>query len=278
MSVDRRRVEGYFYDHMVTVAPDFGDQLSTVIFGGAPREDLVTRVASALRDWIQTGKLARASRLPAETELAKQIGVSRPTLREATRILAREGLLEIRHGSGTYVSAGYGHITGSLDAMTSMSALIHESGANPGVQGLLIRRAKADERVAAALGIEIGTVVASIYRVRLMGNRPLAIAQEYIVMANAKRQFPLIRTFDGRSIYQFMASRLKMRVVRSETSLTAVLADTCQAKLLHLKKNAPLLCMREVHFDAGGNRVFYSVNFHNTAVIDFSLIRLGAKF
>ena len=263
---------------MTIETSSFADELASSVFGGAPREDLVTRVANALREWIRTGRLARASRLPGEVELAKQIGVSRPTLREATRILAREGLLEVRHGSGTYVSEGYGHITGSLDAMTSMSALIHESGANPGVRALRIRREGARDEVAAALGIDRNQVVASISRVRLMGNRPLAIAQEYIVMSDAKRQFPQIKAFDGRSIYRFMTSKLKMQVIRSETSLTAVLADARQAKLLHLKKGAPLLCMKEVHFDGGGNKVFYSVNFHNTAVMDFSLIRLGAKF
>jgi DNA-binding GntR family transcriptional regulator len=246
------------------------NELSAKVWRGIPREDLVTRVTNALRDQIQSGTLARGSRFCGEVELAKQIGISRPTLREATRILAREGLIEIRHGAGTFVSEGYGHISGPLDSMTSMSSIIKEFGAEPHV------RANLD--VAKALGIAQGTPVAAIERVRLMGNRPLAIAHEYIVLADPAREFPLVKTFDGKSIYHFMSTKLRLHVAHSKTSLTAVPADKKQSRLLHLKGLEPLLCMREIHFDADRNRVFYSINYHNTAVIDFTLVRLGAKF
>ena len=80
-------------------------QLSTRIWrNGLPREDLVARVSNALREEIHSGKLVHGTRLPGEADLARQLGISRPTLREATRILARDGLLDIRHGVGTFVS------------------------------------------------------------------------------------------------------------------------------------------------------------------------------
>lgn len=253
-------------------------ELSAKVWQGIPREDLVTRVANALRDQIRSGKLARGSRLCGEIELAKKIGISRPTLREATRILAREGLIEIRHGAGTFISEGYGHVTGSLDSMTSMSAIIREFGAEPHVRSLKIRREGANAEVAAALGIAPGTLVASIDRVRLMGDRPLAIAHEYILLSDFDREFPLVKMFDGKSIYRFMATKLKLQLTHSETSLTAVLADKKQSRLLRLKGPDPLLCMREIHFDGSRKRAFYSVNYHNTNVIDFTLTRLGARF
>jgi DNA-binding GntR family transcriptional regulator len=252
-------------------------ELSGKVWQGMSREDLVTRVANALRDQIRSGKLARGSRFCGEMELAKQIGVSRPTLREATRILAREGLIEIRHGAGTFVSENYGHVTGSLDSMTSMSSVIREFGAEPQVRALKIRRQGASAQVATALGIVEGTPVAAVERVRLIGNRPLAIAHEYIVLSDPDREFPVVKTFDGNSIYHFLATKLKLQLAHSETSLTAVLADKKQSKLLHLKERHPLLCMREIHFDANGKRKFYSINYHNTTVIDFTLVRLGAR-
>lgn len=253
-------------------------ELSGKIWRGMPREDLVTRVANALREQIQGGKLLRGARFCGEVELAKQLGISRPTLREATRILAREGLLEIRHGAGTFVSEGYGHVSGSLDSMTSMSTTIREYGAEPRVRALKISREGANADVSAALDISEGTPVAVIERVRLMGNRPLAVASEYIRMSDPDREFPLIKTFDGRSIYHFLATKLKLQMAHSETSLTAVVADQRQSKLLHLKGRHPLLRMCEIHFDANRQRVFYSINYHNTSVIDFTLVRLGTRF
>jgi DNA-binding FadR family transcriptional regulator len=55
-----------------------------------------------LRD-IVSGKYARGARLPAERELARELGASRPTLREALRRLAEWGLIEARRGSGITV-------------------------------------------------------------------------------------------------------------------------------------------------------------------------------
>jgi GntR family transcriptional regulator, transcriptional repressor for pyruvate dehydrogenase complex len=61
------------------------------------------QVLNHLRALIQEGKLKPGERLPAERELAEMLQVSRPTLRAGLRSLAALGVLESRHGSGTYV-------------------------------------------------------------------------------------------------------------------------------------------------------------------------------
>lgn len=57
-----------------------------------------------LRDLIESGSLTVGSRLPSEPELCAQIGVSRSSLRQATRTLITLGVLDARHGDGTYVT------------------------------------------------------------------------------------------------------------------------------------------------------------------------------
>ncbi|WP_394768391.1 FadR/GntR family transcriptional regulator [Lacisediminihabitans sp.] len=58
-----------------------------------------------LRQMIASGRLAAGQKFPAEAELCEELGVSRGSLREAVRMLAALGVIESRHGSGTYVSA-----------------------------------------------------------------------------------------------------------------------------------------------------------------------------
>jgi len=60
-------------------------------------------VADKLRRQIVSGKLPPGAQLTAERELCTDFGVSRITIRHAVRLLAEEGLLQRRHGSGTYV-------------------------------------------------------------------------------------------------------------------------------------------------------------------------------
>ena len=64
---------------------------------------LYRRIAEQLRALISTGEFAVGTRLPAERELAKQLGVSRPSVREALIALEVEHVIEVRTGSGIYV-------------------------------------------------------------------------------------------------------------------------------------------------------------------------------
>jgi DNA-binding FadR family transcriptional regulator len=64
---------------------------------------LYQQVADSIRKQIQSGSMPPGSRLPSEKLLAQQLGVSRPTVREAMIALEIAGLVEIRTGSGSYV-------------------------------------------------------------------------------------------------------------------------------------------------------------------------------
>jgi GntR family transcriptional repressor for pyruvate dehydrogenase complex len=58
-----------------------------------------------VRDLIRGGELEPGQRLPAEAALSAQLGVSRSSLREAVRALATAGVLDVRRGDGTFVTA-----------------------------------------------------------------------------------------------------------------------------------------------------------------------------
>jgi DNA-binding FadR family transcriptional regulator len=69
---------------------------------------LYRQIADQIRGLIRSGEFSAGSRLPPERDLAKQLGVSRPSVREALIALEVEGLVEVRIGSGIYVLAASG--------------------------------------------------------------------------------------------------------------------------------------------------------------------------
>ncbi|MER7250797.1 FadR/GntR family transcriptional regulator [Kribbella sp. NPDC000426] len=69
------------------------------------RVSLVETVGTQLREEITDGRWAVGERIPSETELVEQLGVSRASVREAVRGLVHAGLLATRQGDGTYVTA-----------------------------------------------------------------------------------------------------------------------------------------------------------------------------
>src|SRR6266478_3657647 len=87
---------------------------------------LYRQIADQIRELIRSGEFVAGSRLPPERDLAKQLGVSRPSVREALIALEVEGLVEVRIGSGIYVlgpsvraegeDPGGGPVHGAVDA------------------------------------------------------------------------------------------------------------------------------------------------------------------
>lgn len=68
------------------------------------REALPEQVFRQLVSLVQTGDLKPGDKLPPQRALAEDLGIGRPTLREALRALQLLGILDIRHGGGVYVS------------------------------------------------------------------------------------------------------------------------------------------------------------------------------
>jgi len=117
------------------------------------------RIADALRGEIASGELVPGDRLPSEASLLERFGVSLPTLRQATGVLRAEGLIESRHGVGTFVKqesrlerrsrSRYGRARKDRELLTS--SLDHDI--------VFAGREEVAGRVAAALGVQDGTQV-----------------------------------------------------------------------------------------------------------------------
>ena len=86
---------------------------------GTTAEEVVTR----LREMIQNGDLTPGDRLPPERDLAKLLGVSRPTLRAGIRSLTTVGILQSKQGAGTFVAEAEESPTLDTGALKLLSAL-----------------------------------------------------------------------------------------------------------------------------------------------------------
>ena len=81
-------------------------------------------VVGFVRGQIERGQLRPGDRLPAERQLAARVGVSRPSVRAGLRTLSAMGVVQTRHGSGTYITE-----SPSLDAKPlRLIAVLHGFG------------------------------------------------------------------------------------------------------------------------------------------------------
>ena len=83
-------------------------------------------IARQLREELAAGRYGAEGRMPSESQLVRRFGVSRPTVARALHVLADEGLVERRAGSGTFATSGGKHRTGQ--GATVLALLIPELG------------------------------------------------------------------------------------------------------------------------------------------------------
>ena len=129
--------------------------------------DSAAAVVTHVRQLIDRGTLGPGARLPAERDLARQIGVSRPTVRAGLRTLAALGVVRSRRGSGTYIPEG--PPTLGAEALSFLAALhkftvddIYEARRilEVGAAGLAAERATPDQL--ATLADEVAGLFASL--------------------------------------------------------------------------------------------------------------------
>jgi len=248
------------------------DKVCARIWSAGPRtEDLAQRVAGALRDQIETGELPVGTKLMPEAHLAAALRVSRPTLREAIRMLSQARLLHVRHGVGTFVTEPPRPVQFLLEHIRSMTDIIERSGGRPSIRDLKIDFVEPPIEVKVALAVR--SKVGRISRVRLSDDRAFGVATEYVALPRGLADFRELQGYAEGSLYGFLKTRLGREVSLSETTISAVCADAEVSRILKVKPGSPLLLMRETHYDEQRKPFLFSINLHNTEVAAFTTVR-----
>lgn len=207
---------------------------------------LYHQVSEHLRQQITSGQLASGEHLPNEIELAAVYGLSRPTMRQALDELVRDGLIVRRRGVGTVVMP---HDFRRGASPTSIFEDLARSGREPSTSVLSIASVVADAETAATFGAA-GTVIA-VERVRLADGVPLVLMRNWLPPRYADLGAgELERT----GLYRVMAGRGDV-AVKARKSIRACAATSRDARLLRLRRGAPLLRVRHVGYDATGTPI-----------------------
>lgn len=92
---------------------------------------LYVQVIERLKQDIESGIFKENERFPSEFDLARTLGVSRATLREALRVLEEEKVIVRKHGVGTFVNSKPLFSSG-IEQLSSVSSMIRDVGMEPG--------------------------------------------------------------------------------------------------------------------------------------------------
>ncbi len=209
---------------------------------------LYFQVAEQISDAIKRGDLPPGSRLDNEIQLADRLGLSRPTIRQAIQYLVDKGLLVRKRGVGTQVV--HGQVKRSVE-LTSLYDDLRRAGQNPATKLISCGPEPAGDEIAGVLGVEPGTEVIYLERLRYAGGEPLALLHNWLPAGLASLT---AETLEARGLYELLrGSGVRMRVANQRIGARS--ATAAEARLLDERRGAPLLTMVRTTYDDQGRAV-----------------------
>jgi GntR family transcriptional regulator len=194
-----------------------------------------------LRQLIAT--LGVGIRIPSERDLARDWGVARMTVRHAIDILIKEGQLERRAGSGTYVAQPpYAKTVG----LSSFTDDMRSRGWEPSSRLLDFGEHPADPATAMRLGVDEDESVYEFTRLRLADDQPIAVETNWIPAVVVPG---LERADLHGSLFTLLADRYGIQPGEANSTVDAVLPDPATAQVLEVGEHSPCLRIQMDYLD-----------------------------
>lgn len=220
---------------------------------------LHVQVKQALKERILRRTLKPGDLVPGDLELCEQFGVSRTTVRQGLAELAHEGWVVRERGRGTFVAPpklterAVERLSGFFEDMVVLGY--------PPVSQVLRQLARAaDEQEAARLNLKPGATIVEIERLRFVEDEPVVLTTTYLPLALA----PGLESADltRRSLYEYLQTECGLTLARGRRTIEAVAADARQARLLRVRKGAPLVFLQSISYLADGRPIEFYTALH----------------
>lgn len=196
--------------------------------------------------------------LPSEKELAELYDVSRNTLRKALKTLEEEGMIERRHGSGTYLRNK--HFQASVTHLDSFTEIAKNEGKTPTSQILKFELQTASDEIANSLRVTLGEPVYYAKRLRLIDNIAMQVEETWL---SASRFPDLTIAHMKKSKFSYIENECGVKIMGCYESIQPILPSPEVAKLLHISALDPIIRMQTQAVDEQSTPIDYSILYTN---------------
>ena len=226
------------------------------------RLSITSQVNAILLERIRTQEYAPGSRLPSESELAGELGVSRASVRSALGRMAGEGLLIRKQGDGTYVNLHIDAIPTRMGAMWNFLRLIEHSGHHPTIRVVSQMTRPATDLEVRALALSEDEQVLALVRVFYADDIPVILPHSAPPVRLLREPIDIIHgelpvsEFVRRHYREGVTDRITYTIF----DINAATPDSETCDHLQVQPGMPLLELAQVFYDRTNHPVFYSLS------------------
>ena len=208
-----------------------------------------------LLEQIRTGALQPGTKLGGERDLARALGVSRSTVRQALASMERAGIVRRIPGRGGGTFVGHPKVDRDLSRIVGVPALLRRQGMTAGTRVVGTALVRADEATGAALRLPEDAYVLDVVRIRLADGIPISLEHARL----PAHRFPgLLELPLGGSLYELLDAHYGVRPDEAVERIEVVQASRDEAAILDVPVSAPLLSITRTTCGADGEPFEYS--------------------
>ncbi|SMB93735.1 GntR family transcriptional regulator [Desulfonispora thiosulfatigenes DSM 11270] len=205
-------------------------------------------------------------KIPGELDLMERFSVSRSTIRQAIAALVEEGILEKRHGKGTFISLK--PVEEWLGSFSTYENIIDDMGMKPYIKFLSMEMTSTPQNVAKTLEEE---VFYKVKRIRYADENPVSIEENYYPLELGKKLAKF--NWDNVASYSLLDS-LGVKLWDAKQIITCRMPVKEECKLLNIDETIPVLFIERLNFDREGNIVEYEHSVYRSDHYAF-IVKLG---
>lgn len=234
---------------------------------------LTDQVKAHLKERIVSGAFEEG-RIPSETELAADLGVSRTTIRDALSRLENEGTIYRKQGAGTFVNEPGLQIKSRLEEIWSYEQVLEAHGYTPSVRVVEITSEQASGRLADELGVDDGDELVVIEKVFLEDDLPVALTYNRIPAALVTKG---INPKSGAlPLPELLDTHCDRQLSYYLSEIIPVALPSHEADELGVPRRTPTVSFDEIGYDLDNEPVAQSTSFFRDDLLRFRLIRRKA--
>ena len=219
---------------------------------------LYVQLMEELETSIRNGVYKPGDKIMTEAEMAREYGVSLITVRKAVGSLMEKGLVVRKQGKGPFVTKP--KYSRNMKKLQSFTEMCEQMGVKPGARVLENRLIAADKKVADRLGIEPGSNVVYISRLRLADGEPVQVEKSYFPL---KYAFLLEEDLNDGSMFECLKEKAGAKVASSEKMIELCRATAEEAALMDVKKGDYLLFVKSTAYDENGEPMYAGIQLIN---------------
>lgn len=213
-------------------------------------------VEQRLRDAITRNEFSVGQQIPTEAELMAAYGSSRYSTRRALTSLAKDGLIRIEQGRGTFVHEDY-LVSYRLGERARFTTVLIEDQITPGQEVLRVGEVKADKDVAKALGIRVGRLVLRMESLGYANGQVVKHDTNYFPLPRFKSMESAIQR--SRSVTDALAKHGVQDYKRRHTSIIGRLPTQAEARTLRQLPVNPVFEIIRLDVDLSGQPIIFGI-------------------